>query len=137
MKSLLKPISTELALRNFECDVVENAVHKLVDKAYKVLLLRSSLGFQGTVTFKRHTNLGTADDDPISEPTEHMLSVGPAPVQRCRGRPRPRSHRRLPRPVTGQGESAIGWTSSLYTGLRRPECPRIRYRIQGAAQARP
>ncbi|PNY19708.1 Uncharacterized protein TCAP_07480 [Tolypocladium capitatum] len=75
VKSLLKPISSELGLRDFERDVVENAVQKLVDGAYMDPLLRRSLGLQGTVTFESHTNLGTADDDPISEPMEHM-SIG-------------------------------------------------------------
>ncbi|KAH7012653.1 uncharacterized protein B0I36DRAFT_369779 [Microdochium trichocladiopsis] len=72
VRSLLKPISSELGLRDFERDVIENAVQKLVDRAYMDPLLRSSLGLQGTVTFESHTNLGTTDDDPISEPLEHM-----------------------------------------------------------------
>ncbi|KAB5560312.1 hypothetical protein GE09DRAFT_1173007 [Coniochaeta sp. 2T2.1] len=53
VKSLLKPISSEIGLRDFERDVVENAVQKL-----------------GTVTFESHTNLG----DP-TEPME-LMSVG-------------------------------------------------------------
>ncbi|KND87652.1 hypothetical protein TOPH_07728, partial [Tolypocladium ophioglossoides CBS 100239] len=80
VKSLLKPITCELGLRAFERDVVENAVQKLVDRAYMDPLLRSSLGLQGTETFESHTNLGTTDD-PISEPLEHMSlgsgSAGP------------------------------------------------------------
>ncbi|KAJ6437118.1 LOW QUALITY PROTEIN: Major facilitator superfamily domain, general substrate transporter [Purpureocillium lavendulum] len=72
VKSLLKPISSELGLRDFERDVVENAVQKLVDGAYMDPLLRRSLGLQGTVTFESHTNLGATDDDPISEPMEQM-----------------------------------------------------------------
>lgn len=31
VKSLLKPISSEIGLRGFERDVVENAVEKLID----------------------------------------------------------------------------------------------------------
>jgi hypothetical protein len=60
---LLKPISNELGLRDFERDAVENAVQKLVDRAYIDPLLRANLGLQGTVTFESHMNLGTTDDD--------------------------------------------------------------------------
>ncbi|KAK8924884.1 hypothetical protein H634G_06071 [Metarhizium anisopliae BRIP 53293] len=71
LRSLLKPISSEAGLRNFKFYVVENAVKRLVDQANTDPLLRSSLGIQGTVTFKSHTNLGTTNDL-ISEPTEHV-----------------------------------------------------------------
>jgi hypothetical protein len=60
--SLIGPISSEIGLRNFERDTVENAVQKLVNEAYGDLLLRSSLGLQGTVTFESHTNLGKTDE---------------------------------------------------------------------------
>jgi hypothetical protein len=72
--SLISPISSEIGLRNFERDTVENAVQKLVDEVYGNLLLRSSLGLQGTVTFDSHTNLGPRDDS-ISNSMEHM-SIG-------------------------------------------------------------
>jgi hypothetical protein len=49
--------------RDFERDAVENAVQKLVDRAYIDPLLRANLGLQGTVTFESHMNLGTTDDD--------------------------------------------------------------------------
>ncbi|KAF2453121.1 hypothetical protein BDY21DRAFT_357348 [Lineolata rhizophorae] len=74
VNSLLQPISSELGLRDFERDVVENAVRKLVEQAYNDLLLRSSLGLQGIVSFESHTNLGNVDD-PISESMEQM-SIG-------------------------------------------------------------
>lgn len=72
VKSLIKPISSELGLRYFEHNVVENAVQKLVDGAYMDPLLRCRLGLRGTVRFESHTNLGTTDDDPTSEPLENM-----------------------------------------------------------------
>jgi hypothetical protein len=75
VRSLISPISSEIGLRNFERDIVENAVQKLVDEAYNNLLLRGSLGLQGTVTFESHTNLGKIDDT-ISEPMEHMSIRG-------------------------------------------------------------
>jgi hypothetical protein len=72
--SLISPISSEIGLRNFERDTVENAVQKLVNEAYGNVLLRSNLGLQGTVTFESHTNLGKTDDS-NSESIEHM-SIG-------------------------------------------------------------
>ena len=106
VRSLLKPISSEVGLRDFERDVVENAVQKLVDRANTDPLLRSSLGIQGTVTFESHTNLGTTDDL-ISEPMEHMsldqddtgaTAQGSAPNQA----PAPKSRRK----ARGKGNRA-------------------------------
>ncbi|KAF1814806.1 hypothetical protein P152DRAFT_430801 [Eremomyces bilateralis CBS 781.70] len=71
VKSMLKPISSEIGLRYFEHVVVENAVQNLMDRAYTDPLLRRNLDLQGSVTFESHTNLGTTDD-PISQPMEHM-----------------------------------------------------------------
>ncbi|RYO76643.1 hypothetical protein DL764_010284 [Monosporascus ibericus] len=72
--SLISPISSEIGLRHFERDTVENAVQKLVDEAYSDSSLRDSLGLQGSVTFESHTNLGNAVDA-VSESFEHM-SIG-------------------------------------------------------------
>ncbi|KAG7132426.1 hypothetical protein HYQ46_009485 [Verticillium longisporum] len=71
VRSLLKPISSEVGLRDFERDVVENSVQKLVNEANKDPLLRTALGLQGTVTFESHTNLGGAGDT-ISAYMERM-----------------------------------------------------------------
>ncbi|RYP18459.1 hypothetical protein DL765_003913 [Monosporascus sp. GIB2] len=71
VKSLIKPISSEIRLRDFERDVVENAVEKLIDTISKDALLRRHLGIRGTVTFESHTNLD-ASQDSISEPMERM-----------------------------------------------------------------
>ncbi|KJZ69734.1 hypothetical protein HIM_10874 [Hirsutella minnesotensis 3608] len=106
VESLLKPISSELGLRDFERDVVENAVQKLVDRAYTDPLLRSSLGLQGTVTFESHTNLGTTND-PISEPMGNMSlgrgSAGPAATTSALKPPSaPKSRRR----ARGKGNRA-------------------------------
>ncbi|CAJ2505642.1 Uu.00g130360.m01.CDS01 [Anthostomella pinea] len=72
--SLIRPISSELGLRDFERDTVENAVRKLVEGAYEDEALRSRLGLQGVITFESHTNLGDIKDS-ISAPLEHM-SIG-------------------------------------------------------------
>ncbi|KAL5884475.1 hypothetical protein ACKVWC_003441 [Pyricularia oryzae] len=78
VRSLIAPISSELGLRSFERDTVENAVQKLVDAVFQNPLLRKRLGLRGTVTFESHTNLGPADEH-LSEPLERMsLSTGSA-----------------------------------------------------------
>ncbi|KAK8093313.1 serine/threonine protein kinase [Apiospora kogelbergensis] len=69
--SLISPISSEIGLRNFERDTVENAVQKLVDEAYKDPALRNTLSLRGTVTFESHTNLGQ-DDTALSESFEQL-----------------------------------------------------------------
>ncbi|KAK0369161.1 hypothetical protein CLIM01_13478 [Colletotrichum limetticola] len=65
LKSLFSPISSETSLwdlRNFQRDTVENAVQKLVDKAYSDTQLQSGIGLRGTVTFESHANLGQTDE---------------------------------------------------------------------------
>jgi hypothetical protein len=102
VKSLLKPIGSEIGLRDFERAVVENSVQKLVDEAYKDTRLRTALGLQGTVTFESHTNLGPADD-PISAPMEDMsLSDGHAAVAASARPPAPKPRRR----ARGKGNRA-------------------------------
>ncbi|KAH8653613.1 hypothetical protein BX600DRAFT_440680 [Xylariales sp. PMI_506] len=85
--SLVEPISSEIGLRAFERDTVENAVKKLVDATYNDELLRSSLDLQGTVTFESHTNLGanggTGSD--ISTAMESMSLSQDGPSLRPRG----------------------------------------------------
>ncbi|PKS11157.1 hypothetical protein jhhlp_002918 [Lomentospora prolificans] len=83
VKSMLQPISSELGVRNFERDAIENAVQTLVQRALADPLLRSSLKLQGTVTFDSHTNLGSTDSDSISGHIEHMsLSTGSASMSK-------------------------------------------------------
>ncbi|GKT51790.1 uncharacterized protein ColSpa_11971 [Colletotrichum spaethianum] len=60
--SLVSLISSEIRLRNYERDTVENLVRKLVDKAYNNLQIRTDLGLLGTMTFKSHTNLSKTND---------------------------------------------------------------------------
>ncbi|KAF4120925.1 hypothetical protein GMORB2_2411 [Geosmithia morbida] len=62
VRSVLKLINSEDGLRNFERDVVENSVHKLVYEASKDPLLRTNLGLEGIVTLESHTNLGRTSD---------------------------------------------------------------------------
>ncbi|RDA83115.1 hypothetical protein CP532_4445, partial [Ophiocordyceps camponoti-leonardi (nom. inval.)] len=88
VRSVIRPISSELGLRLFEHHAVENAVQKLVELANADPLLRTSLGIEGTMTFESHTNLGTIDD-PLSEPMEHLSLVNtpkPKPRRRAKGK---------------------------------------------------
>ncbi|RYO97368.1 hypothetical protein DL765_011212 [Monosporascus sp. GIB2] len=97
--SLIRPISSELGLRDFERDTVENAVRKMFEEAYKDPPLRSRLGLKGTITFESHTNLGDTDNA-ISEPMERV-SVGggdanaavPAPRKTTRRKARGKGNR--------------------------------------------
>ncbi|RYC80342.1 hypothetical protein BFJ63_vAg16770 [Fusarium oxysporum f. sp. narcissi] len=86
VRSLLRPVSSEIGLRNCERDVVENAVQKLMDATYNDSSLRSHLGLDGTVTFESHTNLGTTDDS-LSESME-QVSIGSRPPSRMTRRRR-------------------------------------------------
>ncbi|RYP39995.1 hypothetical protein DL767_001929 [Monosporascus sp. MG133] len=103
--SLISPISSEIRLRHFERDTVENAVQKLVDEAYGDLSLRDSFGLQRSVTFESHTNLGSIVDA-VSESFKHMSIGGddgteattPAPRQ-----PGPRARRQAKK---GKGKLA-------------------------------
>jgi hypothetical protein len=71
IKDNLQSISSEVGLRYFERDVVENAVRKLVNATYNDPVLREALGLKGTVTFESHTNLGE-DSEVASESVERM-----------------------------------------------------------------
>ncbi|OAQ57692.2 serine threonine protein kinase [Pochonia chlamydosporia 170] len=74
VKSILQPISSEIGLRNFERDVVENAVQKMVDETYKDPILRNGLGLKGTVTFESHTNLGEHSDSTLQSMERMSIS---------------------------------------------------------------
>ena len=78
VRSLLNPISSEIGLRNFERDTVENAVQKLFEEVYKDEELRVRLGLDGKVTFESHTNLGQPKDTSVDEALEQMSISGPA-----------------------------------------------------------
>lgn len=71
VKSLFKPISSEVGLRAFEQLVVEDAVEKLIRAVSTDAILQHQLGIRGTVSFESHTNLGS-NNDTISESMEQM-----------------------------------------------------------------
>ncbi|KAI5455809.1 hypothetical protein BGZ63DRAFT_368436, partial [Mariannaea sp. PMI_226] len=80
VRSLLRPVSSEIGLRNGDRDVMENTVQKLMDATYNDSLPRSHLGLDGTVTFESQTNLGITDDS-ISESME-QVSISSRPPGR-------------------------------------------------------
>jgi hypothetical protein len=85
VRSLLRPVSSEIGLRNSERDIVENAIQKLMDATYNDSSLRGHLGLDGTVTFESHTNLGITDES-LSESME-QVSIGSRPPSRLARRP--------------------------------------------------
>lgn len=105
--SLIEPISSEIGLRAFERETVENAVKKLVDHTSADPVLRRSLGLQGTETFESHTNLGNSRVD-ISESMERFSMGGDDLLQTsAASRARPYAHSGRPKPkVKGRGNLA-------------------------------
>lgn len=85
VRSLLRPISNEIGLRDGERDVVENAVQKLMDATFRDAILRENLGLDGTVTFESYTNLGVTGDS-LSESLEQVSisSRSSDRTRRCR-----------------------------------------------------
>ncbi|KAI1847284.1 hypothetical protein JX265_013991 [Neoarthrinium moseri] len=89
--SLIEPISSDVGLRAFVRDTVENAVKKLVDTP----VLRRKLDLQGNVTFESHTNLGgpqvhlskstgrlsVIGDDLANSNSERLQSPSPAEAE--------------------------------------------------------
>ncbi|KAI1506365.1 hypothetical protein F5X99DRAFT_415206 [Biscogniauxia marginata] len=70
--SVLYPIGSELGLRNFEHDTVENAIRKVFSEAYNDLEIRSSLDLRGTIAFESHTTPGDNGDETISQSMERL-----------------------------------------------------------------
>lgn len=102
---MLKPISSELGLRDFERDVVENPVQKMVDEAYMDPLVRSGLDLQGTVTFESHANLGATDEAIVSQSMEHM-SLGMSDASAVALTPNPPAGPKGRRKARGKGNRA-------------------------------
>ena len=103
VKSVLRPITSELDLRFFERDVVENAVQKLVDRAYTDPVLRSSLGLRGSITFESHTNLG---DEVIESLEQTSLGEGNTGAAGSASAPKPMMASKARRKARGKGNRA-------------------------------
>ncbi|KAI1839791.1 hypothetical protein JX266_013997 [Neoarthrinium moseri] len=98
VRSLIHSISSELGLRDFERDTVENAVRKLFGEAFRDPQIRSGLGLQGDISFESHTNLG-GDVNTISESlgnvsiSEHNTGAKSAAPKTARRRNRGKGNR--------------------------------------------
>lgn len=74
----LDPISSELGLRHYARETVENPVRTLIEEVYKDEQLRRQLQLRGTMTFESHTNLGQQSETSVEEAMEHMSITGPS-----------------------------------------------------------
>ncbi|KAG6000548.1 hypothetical protein E4U21_005344 [Claviceps maximensis] len=61
VRTVTKPISSEIGLQNYERDVVENAVEIIINILSENSLLQECLNILGPVSFESHTNLGLSD----------------------------------------------------------------------------
>ncbi|KAG9229511.1 hypothetical protein BJ875DRAFT_507895 [Amylocarpus encephaloides] len=77
VQKYLDPISSELGLRHFARDTVENPVRTLVQEIYKNVRLREHLQLGGTLMFESHTNLGKTSELSIEEGVEHISMSAP------------------------------------------------------------
>jgi tRNA A-37 threonylcarbamoyl transferase component Bud32 len=72
VQKYLDPISSELGLRHYARDTVENPVRTLIQEIYQNVQLREQLQLGGTLMFESHTNLGNTSELLIEEEVEHM-----------------------------------------------------------------
>ncbi|KAH6696536.1 hypothetical protein BKA61DRAFT_623125 [Leptodontidium sp. MPI-SDFR-AT-0119] len=72
VQQYLDPISSELGLRHFARDTVENPVRTLIEEIYRNVQLRDHLQLEGTLMFESHTNLGKTSEVSIQEEVEHV-----------------------------------------------------------------
>lgn len=72
VRRYLDPISSELGLRHFARETVENPVRTLIDEVYKDEQLREALKLRGTMMFESHTNLPLPRDASVQEGMERM-----------------------------------------------------------------
>jgi hypothetical protein len=72
VRKYLDPISSELGLRHFARETVENPVRTLIEEVYKDEQLREALKLRGTMMFESHTNLPLPSDASVQEDMERM-----------------------------------------------------------------
>lgn len=75
----IEPISSEMGLRYFARDTVENMVSILVEHFNKDETMRGQLSIQGTVSFESHTNMEKLDAGDVSISMESS-SMGDFPI---------------------------------------------------------
>jgi tRNA A-37 threonylcarbamoyl transferase component Bud32 len=77
VQKYLDPISSELGLRHYARETVENPVRTLIQEVYRDDQLRERLQLQGTMMFESHTNLPQLSETSIEEEMEQMSITEP------------------------------------------------------------
>ncbi|EGD92063.1 hypothetical protein H112_00352 [Trichophyton rubrum D6] len=65
VRQFISPITSEMDLRYFERETVENHVRIIIDRITENEDLKAALGLRGSVTFESHTNLGATKKKPV------------------------------------------------------------------------
>ncbi|KAL5349529.1 hypothetical protein ACLOAV_005824 [Pseudogymnoascus australis] len=68
----LDPIASEVALRHYARETVENPVRTLIEEIYKHEQLREQLQLRGAMIFESHTNLAQPIEQSMENEMEHM-----------------------------------------------------------------
>ena len=77
VQKYLDPISSELGLRHFARETVENPVRTLIQEVYSDARLREQLQLQGTMMFESHTNLPQPSETSMEGEMEQMSITEP------------------------------------------------------------
>ncbi|KAH9203516.1 hypothetical protein DL95DRAFT_399263 [Leptodontidium sp. 2 PMI_412] len=77
VQKYLDPITSELGLRHFARETVENPVRTLIEEIHGNEQLREQLQLRGTMMFESHTNLGQQSETSIEEEIEHLSITEP------------------------------------------------------------
>ncbi|KAH7418838.1 hypothetical protein BKA64DRAFT_565249 [Cadophora sp. MPI-SDFR-AT-0126] len=77
VQKYLDPITSELGLRHYARETVENPVRTLIEEIHGNGQLREQLQLRGTMMFESHTNLGQQSQPSIEEEIEHMSVTEP------------------------------------------------------------
>ena len=77
VRKYLDPISSELGLRHYARETVQNPVRSVIEEVYKDDLLRRELQLRGTMTFESHTNLGQQSRTSVEETIERLFITEP------------------------------------------------------------
>jgi hypothetical protein len=72
VRKYLDPIASEVALRHFARDTVENPVRTLIEEIHKHEQLREQLQLRGAMIFESHTNLAQPIEQSMENEMEHM-----------------------------------------------------------------
>ncbi|KAJ9634904.1 hypothetical protein H2199_008768 [Coniosporium tulheliwenetii] len=114
VRKYLDPISSEIGLRHYARETVENPVRTLFEEVYKDEELRNALQLRGTVMFESHTNLGQPSGTSIDGGMEHMSITEPDTSKRGRRRAKGKGGKA----DKGQGQGKQRTSKSA--GRRRP-----------------